>query len=445
VQLGGLLDIFGDHHAGHHGLAQGSFEVHNDESGVLISAVLPGYEANSSCKKSEKPLSVRAVGRSLVISGLHHQGPIVSQWQRVFSVPKNSDMGHVSVTYNSSSGNLTVVVPRGNATQPEEECQPEGVVGVVGALPPALRALRIACPALFGKRPRRLMPHAAASHTACAHAGPRSASLHGDVASAIGQQVEQMILQAKKDSEARVRHELNVARTQLQQMVLLQQLEDVRATLASWAIGSLDVCASTPQAGQKIKQLEQKWGSEVKALKQDLHRTILAHNHNSDLMRHHRDALEKARRELDAQPAPKAEQVDAQIEKVDRMLRAGQVWDPGFVSRGNRLAGMELGTPFYHKAKLATLKTAAFRGEAACLGCPHGAAHTAGATGEAIHRFLKRAVSVSLRVSPVPSSQSSVRPCVEAAQLFPNLAGSAPPGASERQRQSKARPQVHQA
>lgn len=83
--------------------------------------------------------------------------------------------------------------------------------------------------------------------------------------------------------------------------------------------------------GQKIKQLEQKWGSEVKALKQerefltvsdcwksvslltldhvgrrsdhfshapqqlqDLHRTILAHNHNSDLMRHHRDALDEA-------------------------------------------------------------------------------------------------------------------------------------------------------
>ena len=27
---------------------------------------------------------------------------------------------------------------------------------------------------------------------------------------------------------------------------------------------------------------------------QDLHRTILAHNHNSDLMRHHRDALDEA-------------------------------------------------------------------------------------------------------------------------------------------------------
>ena len=48
--------------------------------------------------------------------------------------------------------------------------------------------------------------------------GAMAGSLHGDVASAIGKQVEQMILQAKKDSEQRVRHELNVARSQLQQM-----------------------------------------------------------------------------------------------------------------------------------------------------------------------------------------------------------------------------------
>eukprot|EP00420_Gonyaulax_spinifera_P000837 CAMPEP_0197929630 /NCGR_PEP_ID=MMETSP1439-20131203/104113_1 /TAXON_ID=66791 /ORGANISM="Gonyaulax spinifera, Strain CCMP409" /LENGTH=65 /DNA_ID=CAMNT_0043552285 /DNA_START=39 /DNA_END=232 /DNA_ORIENTATION=+ len=45
-----------------------------------------------------------------------------------------------------------------------------------------------------------------------------AASLHGDVASAIGQQVEQMILQAKKDSEARVKHDLSAARAQLQHM-----------------------------------------------------------------------------------------------------------------------------------------------------------------------------------------------------------------------------------
>eukprot|EP00913_Durusdinium_trenchii_P009980 g9366.t1 len=176
VEHHSLLDMFGDHHAGHHGLAQGSFEVHDDhQSRVLISAVLPGYEFGT--KTSEKPLSVRAVGRSLVISGTHHQGPLISQWQRVFSVPKGCDVKNVSVTYNSGSGNLTVVIPRSNTTSKR-------------ALTPLLRGIW----------------------------GAMAASLHGDVASAIGKQVEQMILQAKKDSEQRVRHELNVARTQLQQM-----------------------------------------------------------------------------------------------------------------------------------------------------------------------------------------------------------------------------------
>ncbi|CAJ1355088.1 unnamed protein product [Effrenium voratum] len=174
-----------------------------------------------------------------------------------------------------------------------------------------------------------------------------SASLHGDVASAIGQQVEQMILQAKKDSEARVRHELNVARTQLQQMEgHISELGDRVARCVrfnSAGTGSPDPSVTVDRAflSQKIKQLEQKWGSEVKALKQDLHRTILAHNHNSDLMRHHRDALEKARRELDAQPAPKAEQVDAQIEKVDRMLRAGQAKQRALDALTERLTQLE--------------------------------------------------------------------------------------------------------
>jgi len=174
-----------------------------------------------------------------------------------------------------------------------------------------------------------------------------SASLHSDVAHAIGQQVEQMILQAKKDSEARVRHELNVARGRLQQMEAhIADLSDrvgrcVRSNGSG--AGQVDPSQTVDRAflSQKIKQLEQKWGSEVKALKQDLHRTILAHNHNSDLMRHHRDALDEARRKLDAQTQPKAEQVDAQIEKVDRMLRAGQAKQRALDALTERLTQLE--------------------------------------------------------------------------------------------------------
>lgn len=172
-----------------------------------------------------------------------------------------------------------------------------------------------------------------------------AASLHGDVASAIGQQVEQMILQAQKDSETRVRQELSNARTQLQQMeTVINALTERVSTCARQngvAVSDSSQTVDSSFLNQKISALEQKWGSEVKALKQDLHRTILAHNHNSDLMRHHRDALDEARRKLDVQAQPKAEQVDAQIEKVDRMLRAGQAKQRALEALTERLAALE--------------------------------------------------------------------------------------------------------
>jgi len=172
-----------------------------------------------------------------------------------------------------------------------------------------------------------------------------SAPIHDDVASAIGQQVEQMIHQAQKDSEARVRHDLSVARQQLQQMEgLITDLGDrVGRCVRNSGGRGLDPAQTVDRQflNSKIAQLESKWGSEVKALKQDLHRTILAHNHNSDLMRHHRDALDEARRKLDAQTQPKAEQVDAQIEKVDRMLRAGQAKQRALDALTERLTALE--------------------------------------------------------------------------------------------------------
>jgi chromosome segregation ATPase len=173
-----------------------------------------------------------------------------------------------------------------------------------------------------------------------------AASLHGDVAAAIGQQVEQMILQAQKDSEARVKTELGNARLQLQTME--SEIKGISDRVTKYkaarqtGLGRTDAeTVDMPYLNQRISQLEQKWGSEVKALKQDLHRTILAHNHNSDLMRHHRDALDEARRKLDAQSQPKAEQVDAQIDKVDRMLRAGMAKQRALDALTERLAALE--------------------------------------------------------------------------------------------------------
>jgi len=171
------------------------------------------------------------------------------------------------------------------------------------------------------------------------------AGVQADVATAIGAQVEQMIQQAQKDSEQRVRHELSVARQQLQQMeALIGELgERVQLCRRNNGGGSVDSGQTVDRnfLNSKIAALESKWGSEVKALKQDLHRTILAHNHNSDLMRHHRDALDEARKRLDAHATPKAEQVDEQIAKVDRMLRAGQAKQRALDALTERLTALE--------------------------------------------------------------------------------------------------------
>jgi len=152
------------------------------------------------------------------------------------------------------------------------------------------------------------------------------------MATTISQQVEQMILKAKGDSERRVRHELQAARTELQRMeaTINQLTERVERSVRSRA-GSLAHQSEERQIvdqaflNQQICILEQKFAHETKALKQDLHRTILAHNHNSDLMRHHRDALDEACRRLDTHPMrPEAESVNMQVAHLDHVLRQSQ-------------------------------------------------------------------------------------------------------------------------
>nr|WHU05696.1 small heat shock protein sHsp18.4 [Dinophyceae sp.] len=151
-QLSGLLAAFGDHHAGHFGRAEGSFQVDADhESRFRITATLPGYKLGDGgavlMGAAESPLSVRAVGhRSLVVSGMQQSGPIIRSWQRTFSLPKGSDIDNVAATY--ASGVLTVDVPRRNVTG---EDNAEDADDDDALLPPALRAMRSGLPGLLGQ------------------------------------------------------------------------------------------------------------------------------------------------------------------------------------------------------------------------------------------------------------------------------------------------------
>lgn len=176
-QLSSLLDIFGGQHQGHVGRAEGSFQVvHDDASRFRITAVLPGYQLNATKlqgKGQPSPLSVKVVGhRSLVVKGMYDLTPesttghMIKSWQRVFNLPRGCDTDRVSVTYNNSSGNLTVDMPRRKLTPKEEEEEAEQKMwgGLVGegtpdlALPPALRAMQAAVPDLvhqFHNTPRQ--------------------------------------------------------------------------------------------------------------------------------------------------------------------------------------------------------------------------------------------------------------------------------------------------
>lgn len=167
-------------------------------------------------------------------------------------------------------------------------------------------------------------------------------AMNVDVASAIGLQMEQMIRQAKVDSETRVARELNQAKARLKMMdSTVVELTDRVARVVRQSGGVQDHSQTVDQKylAKTVQQLETKWCQEVKALKQDLHRTILAHNHNSDLMRHHRHALDEAKSKVDAMSQSRADPQN--LEKVERALRGGQAQARALDAFAERLAGLE--------------------------------------------------------------------------------------------------------
>jgi hypothetical protein len=143
--------------------------------------------------------------------------------------------------------------------------------------------------------------------------------------SKIGDQVSQLLLQAKKDSESKVKAELKVLNDAMKEMdtrldALNRQLDEVEAEPRQ-AVEQSTVTAS-------LAKLEQQWGKELGKLKQELHQTIFAHNHNADLMKHQKDALDQIRTEIESQKAsPASERVKLakdKLAKADALLKGQQ-------------------------------------------------------------------------------------------------------------------------
>lgn len=153
----------------------------------------------------------------------------------------------------------------------------------------------------------------------------RELELQKEISGTIEAQVSRLIEQARHDTESKVKIELKHIRDAMMamdsrldqllgQLDGIEQQEPVEAPLDAEAVGQL------------LSKIEQQWGQEIRTLKQELHQTILAHNHNADLIKHHKDTID-ALRERCAKlqgNSVKTSEIQQQLQRLDTRLKQQQ-------------------------------------------------------------------------------------------------------------------------
>lgn len=145
------------------------------------------------------------------------------------------------------------------------------------------------------------------------------ADLHHDIARDIGQQVELMILEAKHQSEGKVVKEIQKIKTKMEAMT--EKIRTITDRVARLEPGLHPPGLPKVELDKSIKKLEEVWEGEVGTLKHELWQTIQAHNHNADLLKHHKDAIDQVQQRVEqCTPNPELEQIHQQLLNVDRMV-----------------------------------------------------------------------------------------------------------------------------
>jgi len=159
-----------------------------------------------------------------------------------------------------------------------------------------------------------------------------------DIARDIGQSVEIMILNAKHDSESKVGKEIHKLKSKMDQ--LSEKIKMVAERVARAEPTSRGLLKTDLQ--KSIAKLEEVWDSEAGALKHELWQTIQAHNHNADLLKHHKDAIDQVQNSMGAPgSSPELEQVQAQILQVDKVVRLQQQKDQHLDQLMQRIAMLQ--------------------------------------------------------------------------------------------------------
>lgn len=142
--------------------------------------------------------------------------------------------------------------------------------------------------------------------------------MHHDIARDIGQQVEVMILDAKRQSETKVGKEIQKIKAKMEAMH--QKIKLINERVSRIEPGN----ASFRKADlvKSIIRLEEVWEGEVNTLKHELWQTIQAHNHNADLLKHHKDAIDQVQNRMpEVAPSPELEQIHQQLLQVDKVMK----------------------------------------------------------------------------------------------------------------------------
>lgn len=143
--------------------------------------------------------------------------------------------------------------------------------------------------------------------------------MHLDIAHEIGQQVEIMIMDAKHNSESKVGKEIQKIKIKMESMN--EKIKTITERLSRLEPGSGGGLLKA-DFQKSIAKLEEVWEGEVGTLKHELWQTIQAHNHNADLLKHHKEAIDQVQgRMKDSAPDPELEQVHAQLMQVDKVMQ----------------------------------------------------------------------------------------------------------------------------
>jgi uncharacterized protein YukE len=202
--------------------------------------------------------------------------------------------------------------------------------------------------------------------------GPTAASddLHHGIARDIGQQVEMMILDAKHKSESTVSKE--VAKIKVKMEAMTKKINTIKDRVNKMELNGNGPLLKTDLA-KSIAKLEEVWEAEVGTLKHELWQTIQAHNHNADLLKHHKTAIDQiTNRASESVPNPELEQIHAQLVQVDKVMQREQAKEQQFEQLMLRLTvvqqqlsaaggGAQWGVPPYSGAQQAAAPKKATR------------------------------------------------------------------------------------